>query len=172
MQKIFRWIPVLLAGCLLFGAFLPSVQAKKPFVSQAGKFSAAFPGPPQQHQDNEKTFVGNIQVNIFQTKTKRGVFTVEYSQLPDIAVFFGGKKTIYDKAKRNFLKKTGSREIDFKEVTVSGYPGKELTFTSAKGHPGKARFILVDHQFYVVVGESFKGATVIDPFLNSFSVLP
>ncbi len=168
----YRYLLLIFVGVFVYGADLPRAEAKKPYVSQAGKFQVTFPHPPKEHQVIEKTAVGSIGENIYQAKTKKGTYTVEYSILPEIAVFFGGKKTIYDKAKKNFLKKTGSTETSFSDTSVSGHKAKELVFTAANGDLGKVQFILVGRYFYAVVAEGSRGAGPLDAFLKTFSILP
>lgn len=172
MKTHFR-IPTLIILVLLFTGLPPRMtQAKKAFVSKEGKFSVVFPKKPKFWQASESTPVGSIGQNIFQSEGRKGTFTVEYSMLPDIAVFFGGRNTIYKKAKKSFLEKTGSSELSNAKIKVSGLDALQLDFTNAKGQMGRAQFILVGRKLFVVVAESPKGQKLIEAFIGSFSLLP
>lgn len=158
---------------ILLGLSLsPQAVQGEVFVSKSAGFSADFPTPPQARTVDEKTTVGTIVEHFYSSKGPKGKFTVEFSKLPGIAVFFGGHNTIYNKAREAFLKKTGAKQISFNKITIQGEKAAELSFTTATGVPGKAHFILIKKRFYVVTANSSEGNTPIDQFLNSFKFLP
>lgn len=172
-MKSYLKIPTIVILALLFIGLAPQrALAKKTFVSKEGKFSVIFPKKPKFWQASESSPVGSIGQNIFQSKGRKGTFTVEYSMLPDIAVFFGGRKTIYKKAKKSFLEKTGSSELKHSKIKVAGLDALQLDFTNAKGQMGRAQFILVGRKLFVVVAESPRGEKPIEKFLGSFKLLP
>jgi hypothetical protein len=145
------------------------------FTSQAGGFSILMPGTPTLHQSAEKSFVGTIGVNLFELTSSKGQYSVEYSDLPGIAVDLGGHKTILDKAKEAFIKDNGVMEMSFTDIAFHGHPGKALNFqVKDSGAIGKAYFYLIKKRLYVLAASHAPTAGKpqnIQQFLNSFQLL-
>lgn len=171
-----RKVSILIFPLIIFFADLDAVHAAswKDFSSQTGNFSVLMPGQPVLQTSTQKSFVGSIGVNLYDLKTKNGEFSVEYSDLPGIAVDLGGHNTILDKAKKGFLKENGGDEQAFSETSLNGFPGKVLTYTVASsGVNGKVHFYLVQKRLYVIAGSQGPGGSQanIERFLNSFSLI-
>ncbi len=138
------------------------------FNSPEGQFSAQFPTPPEHRVIPEKTPVGTIDENIFQSNSPAGNFIVEYSRLPGIATALGGTESILNKSIKAFVEKGGNQELGVTEITVDNFPGKELSFKDAQGLSGKARFILAK-KLKILYVLSAKGASGDDPIQNFFT---
>ncbi len=142
------------------------------FSSSAGGFSVSMPGTPSLSRDTHKSFVGSIQENTYSLQTPSGNYSVEYSDLPGIAVSMGGEHTIFDKAKEGLLKNVGGTQTSFSPVNSAGHSGMELSFqVPASGSSGKARFFLVQKRLYVLVGTSPSPLSPnVDKYLQSFAL--
>jgi hypothetical protein len=128
------------------------------------------PGTPKLSTKVDHVPVGEIVENLYTYESKKITLTAEYSDLPEIAVAFGGKKTIYDKSKKGFLKDVGGEELVFEDITVGGHKGKELAYKTAT-RSGKVRFILMSKRLYVLQASvllSSKDKSPIDYYLKSF----
>jgi len=141
-------------------------------TSSEGGFSISMPGKAKLTTGVHKSFVGSIAENTFSVKTANGNYSIEYSNLPGIAVSMGGEKTIYNKTKENLLKVLGGQEISFSPTSFSGHSGMELTFIIPSYNiSGTARFYLVEKRLYVLVASNKKSP---DPnaskFFGSFQI--
>ena len=142
----------------------------KAFTSTEGGFSVLMPGNPKLHEDAHKSFVGVIREHTYTVTTRDGDYSVEYSDLPGIAVDLGGSGTIFNKAKEGVLKDNGGAETHFSSISLRKHPGKELNFQVPGKDSGKARFFLVEKRLYVLVATSSNPGNV-EKFLNSFKLL-
>jgi len=163
----------------LFGSFVAAGNpaAWRTFTSEEGGFSILLPGSFTLTHPAEATPIGRIGENLYTLDTKEADFSVEYSDLPSIAVDFESREGLYFKAKERMIQVLGGHEISFQPVEISGYPGKELSYEapgSEKKKPveGRARFLLVDKRIYVisVSGPADKSALIIR-YLCSFRLL-
>ena len=99
--------------------------------------------------------------------------TAEYSDLPRLAVIFGGEHTIYKRSKNAFLKSVNGREISFNDFTLYGRQGKELVYKTPTRF-GKVKFLLVDKRLYVLQASILKNISnhePLDAYLMSFKLL-
>jgi len=124
------------------------------FHSKKGRFSAAFPGTPTKKETHTESFIGTTTNHIFVVWNDQRKFTVDYSDLPGLAVTFAGHDTIYNHTKGALLKKTLSKETSYEDITVQGIDGKRLAYDMPpiKGHPemhGQAYLLLDDGRLYV-----------------------
>ena len=142
----------------------------KVFTSAEGGFSILMPGNPELHENIHKSFVGAIRENTYSATTKDGGYSVEYSDLPGLAVDLAGSGTILDKAKAGVLKDNGGAETSFNSISLRKHPGKELSFQIPGKDSGKARFFLVEKRLYVLVATS-SNLVHVETFLNSFKLL-
>jgi hypothetical protein len=127
------------------------------FTSKEGRFSIEMPGQPVKTETHQKSFVGTVTNHIFTAESGKDTFTVDYSDIPHVALHFAGPDTIYKHAKGALLKQTFSKEVSYTDVTVSGVKGKKLVYDTppVQGHPkmrGDAILVLVGARLYVIDG--------------------
>lgn len=173
---------VMLAGCLAFSGRGRDAGAAadgwRVFQSEEGGFRVEMPGEPAGSRSIEKSFVGNVTNHLFTVQLPSEEFTVEYSDLPHLALILGGPTTILKKAKEALLKDVRSDELTFRLLREKGKDRAELSYV---GHPdgnpgvsGFARFFLKGDRIYVVHVMLTNGQR-IDPgrvsrFLGSFLI--
>jgi hypothetical protein len=106
---------VVVLGILLSTGLNPHVgpETWKTFTSPDGGFSILMPGTPTLTQHHRDSVVGTIRENTYALKTSSGEYSVEYTDLPGMAVSLGGKGTILEKAKEGLLKEEGATESSF-----------------------------------------------------------
>ncbi len=165
-------IRLIFSTILIFtlGGGVAQAAAWKNFTSNDGGFQVMMPGTPQLQQNTHKSFVGAIEENTYMVNTKDGSYSVEYSNLPNIAVSMGGAGAIFDGAKKGLLKDSGGKQVSFSDITLNGNPGKELVYqipSVGADTMGKARFYLVQKRLYVLVATGSKASQ----FFNSFKLL-
>lgn len=147
------------------------------FNAAAGRFSIEMPGTPKASETHTESFIGSITNHIFVVWNDEQNFTVDYSDLPSIAVDFAGRDTIYGHTKGSLLKKTLSKETSYEDITVQGIAGKRLVYDMPpmRGRPtmqGHAYLLLDDARLYVFdvehpIGDS-EGAA--ERFLSSIRI--
>lgn len=147
------------------------------FHSEEGGFQVEMPGEPVPSESVEKTFVGSVTNRLFTVQSPSEEFTVEYSDLPHVALVFGGPTTILKKAKEALLKNVRGGELAYRLFRKKGYEGAELAYAGQADNPGVfgfARFFLRGDRIYVVHYMLSDGKP-IDPdrvqrFLGSFRI--
>lgn len=148
------------------------------FQSQDGRFAVQMPTQPSEDTETTPSMVGNVVDSTFSSSSGDESFSVTYTDLPALAVAFGGSGTIYDNASGSLLKSVLGKQTSFNSATVAGQSGMELDYTAPAraGEPpmvGKAWMFLVGDRLYVV------NATVpatgseadMDRFFSSFRLL-
>jgi hypothetical protein len=141
----------------LLGSEARAEQAWTTFTSKEGNFSIEMPGQPVQTETQQKSFVGTVTNHIFTAESGKDHFTVDYSDIPHVALHFAGPDTIYEHAKGALLKQTFGKSTSYTDVTVGGAKGKKLVYDTppVQGHPemrGDAILVLVGARLYVIDG--------------------
>lgn len=157
---------VLFSLFVLHGVLAPAEAFS--YSNAVDGFSASFPSPPTRTVQFNKSPVGKIKAHRYVAQDANGHFTIEVSQLPGIAVAFGGRKTIYRRAEKAFLKKTQSTKLASHWQKVQGIPVHQLSFIGSQGQQGEAWFLLVGKKLYVLVGKSQNNLAAVQAFLSSF----
>lgn len=171
---------VMLAGCLALlarsgdaGAIADSWRVFRP---EEGGFQVEMPGQPVASRSSQESFVGDVTNYLFTVQLPSEEFTVEYSDLPHLAMVLGGPTTILKKAKEALLKDVRGSELAFRILRGKGSNRAELSYVGNPednpGVSGFARFFLRDDRIYVVHVMLTNGQR-IDPervsrFLGSF----
>jgi hypothetical protein len=139
----------------LLGSVARGEQDWATFTSKAGRFSVEMPGQPTKSETHQKSFIGTVTNHIFTAESGEDLFTVDYSDIPHVALHFAGPETIYEHAKGALLKQTFGKPTSYDDVTVSGAKGKRLVYDTppVQGHPemrGDAILVLVGNRLYVI----------------------
>ncbi len=148
----------------------PAGAAWKAFSPEGGAFTVVMPGTPTYQQKTDKTPVGHIGEHIWTVKEGKMTVTAEYSDLPEIAVLFGGHHDIYKKTFAAFLKDVQGKELSVSDFTAGGWAGEELSYETAT-RTGKVRALLIHKRLFVLQASAVKGAgddAAMDRYLASF----
>lgn len=168
---MFKRIVVFAIALLLFvGGAAPAEAAWKAFSPEGGDFTIVMPGTPTYQHKTDKTPVGHIGEHIWTVKGSKVTVTAEYSDLPEIAVLFGGHHEIYKKTFAAFLKDVQGKELSVRDFTAAGWPGEELSYETAT-RTGKVRAVLIHKRLFVLQASAVKGAgdeAAMDRYLGSF----
>lgn len=116
------------------------------------------------------TPIGAIDENRFIFENGYLELAVEYTDLPGLAVIFGGRGKIYRNSVEAFLEDVGGRKLKNHTFTLDAYEGKEISYETDT-HVGKARFLLIGNRLYVLhaaVTKSHRGDGIIEYYLESF----
>lgn len=164
-------VPIILGSVTNCLAFKKKKYDWQNFKSSVGRFEVLMPGTPTTYHESTHTAIGNIGEELYTYKdNNKMTLTVEYSDIPSLAAFFGGHHTIYNKAKKGFLRSTNGKEISFVNISVAGTRGKELVYATPTRN-GKTLFLMVNKRLYVVQASMLKKVpdkSPINTFLHSF----
>lgn len=171
----------MLVGCLAAAAVGKAAGAAdgwRLFHSEAGGFQVETPGEPAFSESVDKTFVGSVTNHLFTVALPFEEFTVEYSDLPGLALALAGPATILKEAKEALLKDVRGDELTFRLLRKKGDDRAELSYVGHvdenPGVMGFARFYLRGGRIYVLHA-MLSGGRPIDPervsrFLRSFLI--
>jgi ribosomal protein L24 len=160
-----------------------SPEAKKPegneFKSEAGKFTVVSPVPLKEKVEPVVTSIGNMQTHMFAgEKPDEILFTIAYTDYPEDKVKGGDPAMILDGAAKGSMTNVKATEPTFKDITVSGYPAKEVSGNIKGNKPGqegtiKLRIILAGNRLYQVMSLRAKDKAspeMMDQFIQSFQL--
>ena len=152
-------------GLILFGLFYIGFGVAgaargdgavwKPFRSADGRFVVDMPGAPKLETTHTKSFIGTITNHVFVGIDDHDRYSVDYSDLPGLAVDFARDETIFSHSKGALLKKTLGKQKSFEKTTLNGLKGVRLVYDTppVENHPrmqGEAYMFLIDKRLYVV----------------------
>ena len=163
---------------IIFGSSVSLQAAEWQRVrSQTNDFSVLMPGTPKFSTSSSSSPVGRIPEAICEYKSDRFDLTAEVSVLPGIAVFFGGHRTIIDKASAAYLEHIKGTLTGSSPAKSDGITGKEIRYTAVakdgRAYHGRAQFFLVQKRLYVLVGDSYDhhpDSAAVEQFLASFKI--
>lgn len=148
-----------------------------PFSSASGHFTVDVPVKPALTTAKDSTPVGQITEYTYTSDAANESFTVNYQDLPGLAVFFGGSGRIYSGARDGFLKDAAGTLVSFTKIKLNNHNGMQLLYNApaAAGKPaqqGKVQMYLVGHRLYVVAASWPQGASSADAdrFFSSFKI--
>ena len=95
--------------------------------------------------------MGDTESKTFTSSADQLDFSVTYTDLPEIALLFGGEDKIMTDTKTRLLEEVSGREVSWKEASVNGYRCRELNYTIDGGRKvGRARIFLSGERLYVI----------------------
>lgn len=170
-----RFLNVLLiVPCLFLAAFSAplhlDVDVWQKFTSKDGRFSIRMPGRPTLSLKRDETPVGEVVSRIYTYENTVISLTAEYSDLPGIAVIFGGRKRIYSKSRDAFLDDAKGSEVLFDDMRFDAYRAMELIYETSTQY-GKAWFILIGKRLYVLqaaMNKEIVDKSPIDRYFETF----
>jgi hypothetical protein len=153
------------------------VSAWETFISEAGRFSAVFPGIPTENVEEGNPAAnagasGEIMLENAETNSGYVVFYQDFPTVPD-AISDEQVEMILAASRDGFVQ--DNQVLSERDLELDGYRGKEIEVQMPEGYM-KARMYWVGSRLYFVVGGAPTQADAIaqetDRFLDSFRVLP
>lgn len=152
---------------------LAHAQGWQTFTSPDGKFTVSMPGTPTPTTSQSSSPVGDITTSTYAAQAPGENVSVSTSDLPGIAVFFGGSGRIFSGAISDFLKTVGGTQLTLTDTSLQGHPGKVLAYQTADA-VGQANFYLVGNRLYVLNCTRSNAGPVppqpIEDFFSSFAL--
>jgi hypothetical protein len=156
------------------------VQPKwKTFTPPDRSFTVLMPGKPKQETQIQKTYLGEINLNLFvaQPPKQEVAYLVSYNEFPFNYAEMNTPEEILKKAEYNTIKTTQSRVVNERKIRSSnGHPGKEIEYVDASGKVTKTRMYFAQGRLYQVTAIVSKKqqktlAKTINGYLNSFQLV-
>ncbi|QLE41715.1 hypothetical protein FD723_15670 [Nostoc sp. C052] len=169
----------------------PPMAVVKPTVSQPvqpqwklynapdGRFSILMPGNPNRNTEYQKTYMGEITLEIFvaQPPKQQVAYIVAYNDFPYSYGQMADPQVVLNNARDMALKTTKSNLISQRNIRSSNnHPGKEIEYINAGGKITKSRMYVAEGRLYQVMAITTKKqqktlAKTINGYLNSFHVV-
>ncbi|GAX38564.1 hypothetical protein [Nodularia sp. NIES-3585] len=158
----------------------PVVQPQwKVFTAPDRRFSVLMPGKPDRNTEIQKTYMGEINLEIFVAEPPKQevAYLVVYNDFPYSYAQMTSPQTILNNARDMALKTTKSNLISQRNIRSSnGHPGKEIEYVNAGGKITRSRMYVAEGRLYQVMAITSKKqqptlARTITGYLNSFHLV-
>jgi hypothetical protein len=151
----------------------------KLFTAPDGRFTVLMPGMPKQDTQTQKTYMGEINLEIFlaQPPKQEVAYLVVYSDFPHSYGQMSNPQEILNNVRDMALKTTQSNLISQRNIRSSnGHPGKEIAYVNSGGKITRNRIYVAEGRLYQVMAITTKKqqktlAKTITGYLNSFHVV-
>jgi predicted RNase H-like HicB family nuclease len=151
----------------------------KLFNPPDGRFSILMPGKPKVTAQTQKTFMGeiNLQVFVAQPPKQDVAYVVAFNDFPDSYGQMANPEEVLKNAQDTALKTTQSSLLNHKSIRSSnGHPGREIEYINSGGKITKNRMYFAEGRLYQVMVVTTKRqkqflTKSIAGYLNSFNVV-
>ncbi len=156
------------------------VQPKwKVFTSPDGSFSVLMPGKPQREIQIQKTYMGEINLEIFkvQPAQQEVAYVVTYNNFPDSYAQMHTPQELLNQAQAAALKTTRSTLLSQRNIRSSNnHLGREIEYVDGRGKVTRNRMYIAQDRLYQVIAIVSKKqhqhlAKTITGYLNSFHIV-
>lgn len=157
-----------------------SIQPEwKLFKAPDGRFTVLMPGKPQQESQTQKTYMGEINLQVFlaQPPKQEVAYLVVYNDFPHDYGQMTNPQEILNNVRDMALKTTQGNLISQRSIRSSnGHPGKEIAYINPGGKITRNRIYFADGRLYQVMAITTKKqqktlAKTITGYLNSFQLV-
>lgn len=139
-------------GCGSKDSAADNADEWKRFTSDAGNFSALFPGTPREKIVPVQTALGESEAHNFVVEPDaQTAYGVNYNDYP-AAVDVNHPQKLFDQCQASIVGEKGKIVVQ-QEMKVQNYPARELEFRAGgeANYSGRVRLILVGHRIYDLV---------------------
>jgi hypothetical protein len=156
------------------------VQSKwRLFTAPDNRFTVLMPGNPKRVTQNQKTFMGEINLEMFVGKPANQdvAYVVAFNDFPDSYGQLANTQELLNNARDMALKTTQSNLISQRDIRSSnGHPGKEIEYMNGVGKITRNRMFFAEGRLYQVMVITTKAqqkflTKSIQGYLNSFNVV-
>ncbi len=170
-----------LVVCGIFSVLALTAGCAKPvdhwraFSPPGGRFSILLPGPAVEQIPKTTTGFEAKKYTIVSAMSNFSGLSVAYADQPDRSGFQADTNKIFDALREQARVDLRGQLLGEKQITLQGYPGRELRFLIADGHTVLQRIYLVNKRLYsllIIAGSKGIDSPDAERFMNSFKVLP
>jgi predicted RNase H-like HicB family nuclease len=153
--------------------------AWKLYTAPDGRFSVLMPGIPKRLTQTQKTFMGEINLELFvgQPPNQEVAYVVAFNDFPDSYGQMATAEEVLSNAQAMALKTTQSNLVSERDIRSSnGHPGKEIEYINGGGKLTKNRMYFAEGRLYQVMVITTRKqqkylTKSIAGYLNSFNVV-
>ncbi|HEY9650236.1 MAG TPA: hypothetical protein V6C95_06210 [Coleofasciculaceae cyanobacterium] len=139
------------------------------FSSEKGGFTVLMPGTPSEETRTDKTEDGRpYKQHYFAATQPEGVYLVTYSDFPGQEVNQVDPNIVLEAVIEGFLS-DGGEVVSDHEVSLAGYPGRDIEFTDSDGLSGSTQVFLVEGRIYQLVAVA-SNPDDVQMFFDSFEL--
>ncbi|MDZ7965735.1 MAG: hypothetical protein RM368_12290 [Nostoc sp. DedSLP03] len=151
----------------------------KLYTAPDGRFTILMPGSPNRNTENQKTYMGEITLEIFiaQPPKQQVAYIVAYNDFPYNYGEMADPQAVLNNARDMALKTTKSNLISQRNIrSYNNHPGKEIQYINSGGKITISRMYVAEGRLYQVMAITTKKqqktlAKTITGYLNSFNVV-
>lgn len=137
------------------------------FESKVGLFSVDMPGEPTEMMKERWFPMADFVSRVYKVFVGDDIFGVNHTDIPGAAMFFAGKKTVFNSTRDGFLEDSNATVVSFAESDLVGRPGRELIYDiPAQGDQpalrGRAIMCFEGNRLYVFYTEVTKSRAQAD----------
>jgi hypothetical protein len=138
------------------GPFSPAEVVWQEFSSPAGNFAVMMPGTPVYEKKSQATALGPIDMHMFTMDLRSaGAYIVMYSDYPE-AVTKAPPDSLLDGGRNGALANTKGKLLGEQNLSLDGFPGREITIEIPGKGIMKIRMYLVRQRFFQVMAMGTK----------------
>lgn len=171
------FVALLIAAGLTLASPAVAADDWRAYETEVGRFKVDLPAEPKQLKKERWFPVSSFVSRVYKAYVGDDIFGVNHTDIPGAALFFAGKKKIFDSTRDGFLEESKAREVSFEKADFVGRPGRELVYDipAQGGQPrlrGKARMCFEGNRLYVFYAEvdESRAQTDIDRFFDSIEI--
>ncbi|KST64020.1 hypothetical protein [Mastigocoleus testarum] len=149
------------------------------FTGPDGTFQVLMPGKPEKMNQTQKTFMGEINLQIFLAKPPKQqvAYVVAYNDFPHNYGKMANPQELLDNAQQMALKTTQSKLVSQRNIrSYNNHPGKEIEYINSAGRVTRNRMFFAHGRLYQAMvittrkQEKYLKKS-IRGYLNSFQVV-
>lgn len=160
------FLPLIAAGLVLTSFAAVEIQIQqtaiastaksqwKVFNSPDGSFQVLMPGMPKSMSQTQKTFMGEINLNIFlaQPPKQEVAYVVAYNDFPHSYGKMTNPQVVLNNARDMALKTTQSKLISQEDIRgYNNHPGKEIEYINSGGKITRNRMFFAEGRLYQAI---------------------
>ncbi len=160
------FLPLIAAGLVLTSFAAVEVQIQQTAIASTaksqwkvfnppdGSFQVLMPGMPKSTSQTQKTFMGEINLNIFlaQPPKQEVAYVVAYNDFPHSYGKMANPQVVLNNARDMALKTTQSKLISQEDIRgYNNHPGKEIEYVNSGGKITRNRMFFAEGRLYQAI---------------------
>lgn len=177
IRCIFAFVAALCAG---FSTVAGAGAAPQPgippgwreFEIPAGRFKILMPGTPKTTRRTIPTDIGKVASTRYTAIDAANVtYDVLLNDYPKSGVSRARPQKLLDSVRDGLMFQTKGRMVSDKQITLAGFPGRDLEITGSDGTHYRTRLVWVETRLYqIMVVTAGKPRPEADVFFDSFRI--
>ncbi len=158
--------------CAALAACAPELDWRELSVPE-GRFAVLLPGKAQHESRRLETTAGALTMTMYAYSLKQATMGVAYTDYPAAALAAEHGREQLNAARDALLRNIGGGVRSEEDISIEGFPGRQVYAEGRAGAVLKARFVAVGSRLYQIAYVGAKDGvamTDVDMFLTSFKL--